>query len=522
MKARSLVTIFFATLLILLVMAAAIFVSLSGAVSAEKYARQEAWQQSYYATQSMKIIDLSGDGQDDLFIQNEDSLRIFNADGSTWFERDLNPPLVTTMGDVDQDGAEDVIALAPGFDGPAATLFARGEEIWSVVIDSFGAPARTAVVRFAQGVQVILGDTDGQLVALDANGAELWRSNALLGSEVRGLDDALVEGGTMLAAANIDGSVALFDAQGQQVWTFNLAGGLRRLRAYDLNSDGQGEVLLGGETGRFIILNASNGDTLADNSMGQTITEIREIEFDGDPSSREVVVGGKGGGVYFCNSQGVQVWSASVSDRVYEIAGLDVDGDGAEEVLIGDGAGGVELFAVGTHSRNKLLSLSSSIARIDVGRLTAGRQVAVADQSSVHVFNVEQSRLPGFNFSPLLVGLVISLVIAVAAWFIATNPPKPALKVAIEDQSPESLQAQRRMLKESIADVERLRQTGEMTSDAYLARLKDLRGQLANNEAAMKQSGVAFTPETFQCPHCGGTLELGVDRCEYCGQVVIT
>jgi len=46
MKARSLVTIFFATLLILLVMAAAIFVSLSGAVSAEKYARQEAWQQS--------------------------------------------------------------------------------------------------------------------------------------------------------------------------------------------------------------------------------------------------------------------------------------------------------------------------------------------------------------------------------------------------------------------------------------------------------------------------------------------
>jgi len=94
--------------------------------------------------------------------------------------------------------------------------------------------------------------------------------------------------------------------------------------------------------------------------------------------------------------------------------------------------------------------------------------------------------------------------------------------MAIEDQSPESLQAQRRMLKESLADVERLKSSGEMTPKAYLARLKELRGQLADNEAAMKKAGIQFTPETFTCPHCGGTLQLGVDRCDYCGQVVIT
>jgi hypothetical protein len=38
----------------------------------------------------------------------------------------------------------------------------------------------------------------------------------------------------------------------------------------------------------------------------------------------------------------------------------------------------------------------------------------------------------------------------------------------------------------------------------------------------MRTAGVAFTPETFQCPHCGGSLLLGVDKCDYCGQVVIT
>jgi len=27
---------------------------------------------------------------------------------------------------------------------------------------------------------------------------------------------------------------------------------------------------------------------------------------------------------------------------------------------------------------------------------------------------------------------------------------------------------------------------------------------------------------TIQCPNCGGTLELGMDKCEYCGQVLLS
>jgi hypothetical protein len=78
------------------------------------------------------------------------------------------------------------------------------------------------------------------------------------------------------------------------------------------------------------------------------------------------------------------------------------------------------------------------------------------------------------------------------------------------------------MLKESIADVERLRKSGEVTGDAYLARLKRLRSDLADNEAAYKTAGFPVKVETFQCPNCGGTLELGMDKCEYCGQVILS
>ena len=71
-------------------------------------------------------------------------------------------------------------------------------------------------------------------------------------------------------------------------------------------------------------------------------------------------------------------------------------------------------------------------------------------------------------------------------------------------------------------DVERLRKSGKVTGDAYLARLKRLRGDLADNEAAFKAAGFPIKVETFQCPNCGGTLELGMDKCEYCGQVLLS
>ena len=110
----------------------------------------------------------------------------------------------------------------------------------------------------------------------------------------------------------------------------------------------------------------------------------------------------------------------------------------------------------------------------------------------------------------------------VIAAILASIPPKPEMKVAFQDKSQESLTAERRMLKENIADVERLRKSGEVTGDAYLARLKRLRSDLAANEAAFKTAGFPIKVETIQCPNCGGTLELGMDKCEYCGQVILS
>jgi hypothetical protein len=114
-----------------------------------------------------------------------------------------------------------------------------------------------------------------------------------------------------------------------------------------------------------------------------------------------------------------------------------------------------------------------------VGKLGNQRYVVVADGNEVRAEQVNFSSIPGFQYTPLIVGLIVSAIILVIAAILASIPRKPEMKVAFQNTSRESLGAQRRMLKESIADVERLRQSGEVVGDAYLARLKRLRAELA-------------------------------------------
>jgi outer membrane protein assembly factor BamB len=518
MNSRAKTTIILAVVLVVAVMSVALLMTFSGSAPA-KYATFQVWSQPMSNMQSMKIIDLTGDGQNDLFAQNDTTFKVLDADGKTLQSQDFAAPLATTLGDINGDGVEDVIVFAPIDGQPTVAAYSQGERLWDTPIGNIGQPARVAVVRFPEGTQVIAGDDRGQLVALDKQGREVWRANLSSGDTIRGLDDALIDGKLYLAAANHDGHVALYDAQGKPLWTYS-TGILRRLRSYDLNGDGTSEILLGGDAGRLIVLNAATGKERVNQPLGQALTEIREAEINGEPSSREFVVGGKNGGVWAFTAAGEQLWSNNVDSKVTEIAALDVDKDGADETIIGDDSGSVTLFAGKTGERFSLESHPSGILRIDAEKLGAGRKAVIADGSQLSVYSIEKQSAP-FFYSPLVVGLLISAAIIVAAWFIASMPPKPAEKIAIEDQSVEGLQAQRRMLHENIADVERMKQAGEMPPEAYAARLKELRTELADNEAALTKAGVKIQVETFKCPNCGGTLPLGIDKCDYCGQVVI-
>ena len=516
MNLRVIVTIFLALVLIVLVMGIAVFMTVTGGDIA-KYESQTAWASQFPDMQSMKVMD-SSDKQRVVFVQNTTTLGALDSTGKSIFTKNFPGTLVSTLGDINGDNVDDIIAFA----GNGVTaLTTTGTQLWTVPVKNVSTPYRTAIVRFANSTQIILGDERGQIVALDTKGAELWRATINITSYIRGLDDVTLNGTKYLVAATQNGYVNMYDATGKAVWNYYLKEALRRVRVYDLNGDGNTEVVIGGDTTRLAILNPADGKELYATSLGQTVTEIRNAEIDGNPSTQEFIVGGKQGGVWAYQGLGTNLWSLSVSDKVTEIASIDVGGSGTEAVIIGDESGVVTLFVGKSGQKFQLLSRPSSIMRIDAGRVNAANQVVVADGTTVQVLAIAKTPAPIF-YSPLAVGFVISLVIAVLAGLIALIPAKPALRVAVEDTSAESLQAKRRMLHESLADVERMRQAGEVPGDAYLARLKELRGDLAETEAAIAKAGVKIKPETFKCPNCGGTLQLGVDKCDYCGNVVIT
>ena len=518
---RKIIPFVVAFVLVCLVMVVAGVFAFSGAVTAQKFGGKVTWSQPYTTAESMKVINLMGDDQDELFIQNTNNVTLFDGAGNTLLSQNYQNPK-TTLGDVTGDNKEDIVVYYLGNAGYAVDVISNGKVTTLAQGLSIGLPARVIVIRFASGPQIVLGDSSGGLLSLNLSGKPVW-AYSVGSEEIRGMDDALIGGKTNLAVASHDGWVTVLDSQGKAVWKTNQES-LRRLRAFDLNADGNSEIITGGEYGALFVYNAVDGSHIYNQGMGQAVSEVRVVELNGEPSSREFVVGGKDGGIWAFSFDGAtakQMWTGSLSDKVTEISGIDVDGDGKEEAVIGDESGNVAVFTE-NGTRNNLDSHSTGITRIDVGKLNGERYIVVADNSKVDVLKVNFSSLPGFQYTPLVVGLIVSAVILIIAAILASIPKRPELKVSFQDKSMASLNAERRMLKESIADVERLRKAGEVTGDAYLARLKRLRGDLAENEAAFKTAGFPVKVETIQCPNCGGTLELGMDKCEYCGQVLLS
>ncbi len=110
---RKIIPFIVAIILVCLVMAVAAAFSFSGAVTAQKFGGDVAWSQSYGTAESMKVINVMGDDQDELFIQNTSNVSIYDGNGAVMLSLDYDSPK-TTLGDVNGDGMEDIIVYYVG------------------------------------------------------------------------------------------------------------------------------------------------------------------------------------------------------------------------------------------------------------------------------------------------------------------------------------------------------------------------------------------------------------------------
>src|SRR5512143_488004 len=163
-----------AFILICLIMVVAGVFAFSGSITAEKFGSSVAWSQPYQTAESMKVIDLTGDGQDELFIQNSSDVTVFGPDGQNKITLPYSSPK-TTLGDVNGDGVEDVVIYYVGT-GMSVDVYSKEQVTALAQTLDIGFPARVAVIRFSSGPQIVLGDNAGHLLALGTDGEPLWSS----------------------------------------------------------------------------------------------------------------------------------------------------------------------------------------------------------------------------------------------------------------------------------------------------------------------------------------------------------
>ncbi|HXD09086.1 MAG TPA: VCBS repeat-containing protein, partial [Anaerolineales bacterium] len=182
---RKIIPFVVAFILVCLVMAVSAVFAFSGAVTAEKFGGAVTWSQPYATAESMKVINLLGDEQAELFIQNTSNVSIFDGTGKTLLSQNYQNP-TTTLGDVNGDNKEDIVVFYLGDQGYAVDVISDGKISTLAQSLDIGLPARVIVVRFASGPEIVLGDTSGGLLALSLSGQPLW-AYSVGSEEIRGM-----------------------------------------------------------------------------------------------------------------------------------------------------------------------------------------------------------------------------------------------------------------------------------------------------------------------------------------------
>ena len=511
-----------AIILMGIVMAAAVFITFMGMADRAKYEHNIVWRASVPAADSVNITDLTGDGERDVFVQMAgQGFGVLDANGVAIFNEPAGGPVATTQGDVNGDGTPDIIAFTTG---AVAAYTGDGAILWQRAVQGAINPGRVLALDFENDgrSEVIVGDSNGTLVALSSAGQQLWRYDMNGSGTLRGLDEAQLPIGDVVTAGLEGGLVVTVDSGGNEMWRTQAGAGLRRLRAFPLGGPVNGHVFVGGVDGRLDVHRADDGGSVAwSAAIGQAVNEIRPGEVDGNPATTEVLIGGKDGGVWAFSQDGNELWSDFIGPKVGEIASLNAPELGQPIVLFGDENGGVTAFgSAGDHLFN--FDVSGEVLRLEEGRLGSNTGVIVSDGREI-TFYTFASQVAPFWYTPIMAGVLACLIIAGVAYYLMNNlKPAPTLQVSAQKMGVEAQRAQRRMLHESINDLKRMHEQGNISENGYLARMKTLRAQLAQANQALMELGEQIQVETITCPHCNGTLDLGTDRCDYCGQIVIT
>ena len=431
-----------------------------------------------------------------IIAQGQERVVVIDAAGKVLADKTLpGGPINAATGDLDGDGAEDLIVAQ----GNAATKVSAFDgslnPLWSApTVQGLSQATRVLAVDLDgdRRREVVVGDAQGRIAALTSAGRPLWSyafAATTQNAEVRGLDDlALGQGrGRLLAVARRSGEIVLLDGKGKLVASLQVRNPVRRLRVFDLDGDGRDEVVVGDEAGYYQSI-AADGKQTPLGSIGDTITEIRTLEADGDAALREIVVGGKRGGFVLLSGRTTRA-RGSVPGKVSAAGGVDSDGDGRDELFVGTEEGGVFMFDGQAERLADVGSLGKVERIFGIESKTRDRLVVVGAGSALQAFRAERVRAPAWYapWAPAMLGL-FAIAVGTLVLTLTQTPPTPVAPV-VDPRAQD--------LDHSIARVNDLMARGVVAADLGGARLQQLERQRA------KMHGEPKAPRSRRAPSAG-------------------
>jgi outer membrane protein assembly factor BamB len=454
-------------------------------------ALQQQWQARAGAVQTLVLARFKPGGVDSLAQLGTSGVRLLAGDGKALVVLDEPGGIAASAtGDMDADGADEVWIVRRS--GPPYSADALGSELETklkVPLQGASLPTRILPVDLdGDGrCEIVVADDKGSLLAYDLKGRKLWARAApsawtAAEAEVRGLDDVKEGKERRVAAAHLGGHVVLLDAAGLEVW-HRQAGKLRRMRSFDADGDGSGDVLLGTEAGQYLAVSAS-GKELASQSLGEAVTEIRPLEVDGDPRRAEVFLGGKKGAWAVLSGNQV-LRRGSLDARVSAARGIDTDGDGRDEVFVATENG--RLYALSSEGR-VLAQVATSGKPEALGAVVSAlrdRLAVVGSASGVAAYRLSRITAPPW-FSPWTAAAVGWLTIAGVALVLLRLPPEQPLR-AVSPPKPQPALVQARALEAAAERIRAWVQAGKLREEDAAFRLQQIRKRLAENAPARPQ-----------------------------------